>query len=111
MSHVNNYMICALEGEWDDARKLEFAATLTPPLWRNRGSPFVLVSDLAGGGKAVEADVWMAAFNGLEPTDLLNHLRTIEWDHPEDVQLIIKEQDDEQWRAVLVFPEAQVRTR
>ena len=53
-----------------------------------------------GGTKMLEADIYIGAFNGLHLPDFLDHLRTISWQFPDTVQLIVKKEDDEQFRII-----------
>ncbi len=47
-----------------------------------------------GGTKMLETPLFIGSYNHLHLPDLLDHLRTIDWKYPEDVQLIVQEQDD-----------------
>jgi len=62
-----------------------------------------------GGTKYLECNLWLGAFNHLDTDDLVEHLRSIDWvklcgDNDDDVypkpQLILKEQDDEEFRII-----------
>jgi hypothetical protein len=55
------------------------------------------------GGKALECSLAIGAFNYLQLPKLIEHLRRIEWEQPEAVQLIVKEQDDDRFRVINVF--------
>lgn len=47
-----------------------------------------------GGTKMLETSIYIGAFNYLLRYDFLNHISTIGWEFPEDVQLLLQEQDD-----------------
>lgn len=47
-----------------------------------------------GGSKMLETPLFIAAFNYFPESEFINHLKTLNWKYPEDVQLIIKRQDD-----------------
>lgn len=53
-----------------------------------------------GGTKMLETPLFIGSFNYLNLPDLLDHLRTIDWKYPEDVQLIVQEQDDNRFRII-----------
>ncbi len=53
-----------------------------------------------GGTKCLETPMYVGAFNGLDLECLVAHLRTIPWENPECVQLIVKEQEDEIFRII-----------
>jgi hypothetical protein len=48
-----------------------------------------------GGTKVMEATVFPAAFNHLEIEKFIEHIRSIEWESPESVQLFICGQEEE----------------
>ena len=51
-----------------------------------------------GGSKMLETPLFIGAFNYVGLEDLREHLRTITFEYPESVQLIIKDQDDDIFR-------------
>jgi hypothetical protein len=53
-----------------------------------------------GGTKFMEARIYMGAFNHLDLSAFLNHLRKIRWEDRDCVQLIVKEQDDDKFRII-----------
>jgi hypothetical protein len=53
-----------------------------------------------GGTKFMEAPIFLGAFNHLDIEDFKRYLRKVNWEFPELVQLIVKEQDDEKFRIV-----------
>ena len=53
-----------------------------------------------GGTKFMEAPIFLGAFNRLDIEDFKRYLRKVNWEFPELVQLIVKEQDDEKFRTV-----------
>lgn len=48
-----------------------------------------------GGSKMLECEVYIAAFNYMDVEGWIAHLRSLPWRYPEDVQLFLKEQDDD----------------
>jgi len=50
-----------------------------------------------GGSKAMECWIAMGGFNYLALNDFQEHLKSLKWSFPEDMQLIYKEQDDDTW--------------
>lgn len=60
-----------------------------------------------GGTKMLEAELWIGAFNYINLEDLVEHLENIDWGgdyEKEEVQLIIKDQDDKRFRILNLFP-------
>lgn len=60
-----------------------------------------------GGQKFLECDLAIGAFNYLSIEDLIEVIRLVDWENPEAVQLIIKDQEDYKFRIIDIFPEAQ----
>lgn len=56
---------------------------------------FKQVDQHAGGGKAFEAVVFMAAFNNVLTQEIVGIVASRSWKYPEDVQLFIMEQEDD----------------
>ncbi len=62
-------------------------------------------SAVYGGTKCLETPLLVGAFNYLNFEDFTSHLQAIQWESPEDVQLIVKDQEDERFSMIRVFPE------
>jgi len=62
--------------------------------------------DWYGGHKRLECYLAIAAFNYLDLTALVRHLRSLPWYHPEDVQLFIKREVDDRFQLIDIFPDA-----
>lgn len=56
-----------------------------------------------GGDKMLEASLFIGAFNYLNLEGLIEHLQSIQWEYPEDVQLIIKEDGESRFEIINVF--------
>ena len=50
-----------------------------------------------GGTKFLEAGIYIGAFNHFPLTEFVEHLKKINWENPESVQVIYKGQDDEKF--------------
>lgn len=77
---------------------------------------FVLANDVDNGGwyggtKFLECNLAVGAFNYLDLDGLIAHIRSLEWEDPEAVQLIVKEQEDDRFRIIDVFAAAAERGR
>lgn len=59
-----------------------------------------------GGTKFLEAGLYIGAYNHLDLQAFITHLRSIAWECPECVQLLVKEEEDERFRLVNVFEDA-----
>lgn len=53
-----------------------------------------------GGEKKLETPLFIGAYNHLDLNGLIEFLKGLEWDRPENVQLIVKEQDSEKFRII-----------
>ena len=53
-----------------------------------------------GGNKFLEAPVYIGAYNHFDLNDFIDYLKLIEWAEPENVQLIVKEEEDEFFRII-----------
>jgi len=96
MSHVDNCILSFNICE-DDEKIIEVNSFFDTKLQK----PFVSVdadflpTGWYGGRKMLETPLFIAAFNYFEEDEFINHLKILNWKYPEDVQLIIKRQDDD----------------
>ncbi|MCD6018560.1 MAG: hypothetical protein K0S53_1681 [Bacteroidetes bacterium] len=58
-----------------------------------------------GGTKMLEAELLLGAYNYLDIDDLILFLKEINWQHPEDVQIMYRAQDDFKFILKDLFPE------
>jgi hypothetical protein len=56
-----------------------------------------------GGDKMLECKISIGAFNYLYLDGLITHLKTIKWEEPESLQLLVKDGRDDKFRIVDVF--------
>ena len=56
------------------------------------------VDSFAGGNKAVQCDVYMAAINYLNKEDLISKFLDINWDYKECAQLMLKGEHDNKFK-------------
>lgn len=56
--------------------------------------------ETVGGNKCLEDDLFVGAFNYLDLENYIQKVRDVFKDDIGDVQLFVKEQDDEKWREV-----------
>lgn len=66
------------------------------------GEWFKPVHDGAGGNKAPQAYVFMAAINYCDLDALKAHIRSIEWEDPEAVLLLVNEEDESGFHAEML---------
>lgn len=64
-----------------------------------------------GGSKMLEVNLAVGAFNYLSLDELCAHIREITWAHPDEVQLIVQEQDDDVFRIIHPCKERERSTR
>jgi hypothetical protein len=53
-----------------------------------------------GGTKFLEAGIYIGAFNHFPLTEFVDHLKKINWEYPESVQVIYRGQDDEKFSII-----------
>lgn len=56
-----------------------------------------------GGNKYFESAIYLGAFNNLKLMEFINHLKTIEWEDKEDVQMLVKEQESDKFKLIDIF--------
>ena len=108
MSDVTSLLIAFSSGEREDKVLTHLRQHM------HRGQPFRIVSvkDAAlptgwyGGSKYLETGLLVGAYNYLDLVALLAFMQRMEWEDPEDVQLIIKEQEAFKFRIINLFPDA-----
>lgn len=55
---------------------------------------FVRVDKTSGGGKVMQASVFQAAINFLDEVAFWELLRSIPWEHPENLQIVMKRENE-----------------
>ncbi|WP_135433281.1 hypothetical protein [Hymenobacter fodinae] len=83
--------------------------------YKHRGLSFHIVSvedeqlpkGWYGGSKNLECSILIGAYNHLHLKSLIEFMRAMEWENPEDVQLIVLKQWESKFRIIDVFPEEQ----
>jgi len=56
-----------------------------------------------GGTKMLECQLLIGAINYLDLNDFISYMRTIQFDFPESVQVIVKEEDDLKFRIIDIW--------
>ena len=51
-----------------------------------------------GGTKFLETPLYIGAYNHLDVEGLIEHLKIVNWEYPESVQLFLKEQESDKFR-------------
>lgn len=76
-------------------------------LFFNNGRDFKIVSVdcdetkiVYGGSKCFETNLYLGAYNHLDLPELIKHIKDIDWVERENVQLIIKEEQDEKFKII-----------
>jgi len=102
MSHVTDILLCTAI---DDGGQMEDehpnADRLTAWLVTQYGPANALkkLDHIAGGGKAMQCDVFGVAVNYCDIEELVRQFKAIGWESPECAQLLVK---DEQWDAFVM---------
>jgi hypothetical protein len=66
--------------------------------------PLVRIDHHAGGDKVMESDVYAGAFNYLDRDWLIEAVRSMDWEDPDRVQLLIKGHEENQFTSYAVAP-------
>lgn len=61
-------------------------------------SPLEKVDGHAGGDKAMQCDVFIGAINYLDINGFIEVFKSIKWEYPEDIQLLIKDEHDDKFK-------------
>ena len=88
MSHVTDVLLLA---------SLEDSGVQKVQQWleENKWPKLVEISDHAGGNKAMQCEVWAAAINYFDIEAFAAAVKSIEWEYPDSVQLLVKDEHDE----------------
>jgi hypothetical protein len=111
MSQVTNIILSmGSQDEDEDKRKIQEVNAF----FEGEQKGFVLVNDedspfhgWYGGSKFFAGDVAIGAFNYLHLKKFIEHIQTLKWEMPDEVQLIVREQDDTRFRIINVFDEVE----
>lgn len=106
MSRVTNLILCLgvpdADGAWGKIEEVN-------RYFEGSSKGLVSVDDPSlprgwyGGTKYLEAELYVGAYNALDLNAFIGHLRSIEWESPECVQLLVQEQEDRRFRLINVF--------
>jgi hypothetical protein len=88
MSHVTDIVLLTF---LDDSG----VAKLNEWLKNNRWPELKEISGYAGGNKAMQCEIWTAAINNFDIDDFVCASKSIDWEYPESVQLLIKGEHDD----------------
>ena len=55
-----------------------------------------------GGSKMLETPLYLGAFNHLDLKGFTEHMKEIDWEEPENVQLIVKEQESDKFKIIKI---------
>lgn len=102
MSYVTN-LILHMDGMEEEQERIQEVNAF----FDERTRPFIGLHDTEllphgwyGGSKYLECHVYVGAFNYLDLDGLLKHLGTVKWSYPAEVQLFIKDENEETFRLV-----------
>lgn len=56
-----------------------------------------------GGSKILETPLYIGVYNHLDLEGLVAYMKTIEWEEPENVQLIVKEQGADKFKIIEII--------
>jgi RNAse (barnase) inhibitor barstar len=93
MSYVTNYILTCFE-DWNDTKADELNALLDV-LSKDLETPIAFVR--VDRGTSMEVQVYVGATNYVYARDIAEQMRRVNWEHPEYVQLFVKDQHDERF--------------
>ena len=99
MSHVTDIVLSTMLGDSKHSGEEHLSVNqLNKYLIENYGGwHLVQVNHNAGGGKAMQCDLYIAAINHLNISEFLEAFYKISWDAPEYVQLMLKDEHDKRF--------------
>ena len=105
MSIVTNiiFSFSKIEHSGDDTRDFVLMRQINKWLIKNSysGDSFgKAINAYAGGFRALECQVYVAAFNHFILDEFIEFVKSLHWVAPEDVQIFIQEQEDNKFRIV-----------
>ena len=78
---------------WDDTPSVQTLNDYLRAAYH--GVTLMRVDDYAGGNKAVQCTVWMAAINHFDTKEFLRQARSAQWYEPESAQIFFKGENDD----------------
>ncbi len=101
MSHITNIILITVIDDGaqqdDEHPNVDILNTFFQKNGHGKGIKINQVDGYAGGGKAMGCDVFMAAINHLNMAEFLKAFYAIQWEAPEYVQLLLKDEHDERF--------------
>jgi len=64
-----------------------------------------LPHEVYGGHKVLQAYIFIGAFNYLGIDELIKHIKSISWESPENLQIILQDENDDKFRIIEPFGE------
>lgn len=99
MSNVTNAILTHVV--WDEEASKELSIALERA--GITSGRFTQVDQNAEGPKSMEVAVYVAAFNHLDERALLEAIRSVRWEEPANVQLLLRRQEEDRFTEVDVF--------
>jgi hypothetical protein len=93
---TNVILTCSLQESDGDDGLVPAIAFLNN--WLDDRGTLVSVRELAGGGKVMEAHVFLGAYNLLDVQGFLEAVRTTPWEDAECVRVFLQEQHEDAFR-------------
>jgi len=56
-----------------------------------------------GGTKYLESIIFLGAYNYLDLENFIKHLKLIQWEYPESVQLIVRKENEDRFEMINLF--------
>jgi len=99
MSHVTDIILMtSIDDGAGDREGHPNADKLSAYIEKNhRGHTLVRVDCHAGGNKGMQCDVFMSAINHMDIEAFVAWFHGIEWERPESVQLLVKDEHDDRF--------------
>ncbi|MFH1739631.1 MAG: hypothetical protein ABIH23_11535 [bacterium] len=100
MSYVADTILTI--GLMKDFDESEYVDAINGWLKENGFGTFREISEYCGGGKALQADLWVGAFNYLDVDGLVSFCRNLKWPEDATPQLFIKNENDDYFQEIKI---------
>jgi hypothetical protein len=96
VSLVTDIILITAVGDSVSDGESETEAMLEVQSWLGRGNygQLVAVDKWAGGNKAMQAEVWMGAFNYFKLEEFVAFVKSQKWESPDRVQVLTQREED-----------------
>lgn len=96
MSNITNIIFVTSVDEDISMQALREISSFVDMDWQS------LKDEVTGGTKILECEVYVGAFNYFDENKFIDELKSIKWNYPEELQVMVKREDDDQFTTIFV---------